>query len=262
MGRCAAEFVDAALAAGASSVRRGGSTSATSTPPGRLRLEALARFLQDVATDDADDAELSEARGVWVLRSSDLEIVTHARVPRGRRARDVLQRHRAALGRAAHAPAVGDRGARRRRRGALGVHRPRARASARRSTTTSTIATASRPAVAACAAGCCTTRRPTTRAWRPWPLRTSDFDVLDHVNNARSLEAVEDELVRRAARDGSPVARADRVPGHARTGRRGDARQRGAGRRRRRRARASGSSVDGEVRVSATVTVAGPGRVA
>jgi acyl-ACP thioesterase len=32
---------------------------------------------------------------------------------------------------------------------------------------------------------------------RPWPLRASDFDVLDHVNNARSLEAVEDELVAR-----------------------------------------------------------------
>ena len=43
---------------------------------GTVRLEALARFLQDVATDDADDAQLSEARGVWVLRSSDLEIVS------------------------------------------------------------------------------------------------------------------------------------------------------------------------------------------
>src|SRR4029077_20588668 len=43
---------------------------------GTVRLEALARFLQVVATDDADDAELSEARGVWVLRSSDLEVVT------------------------------------------------------------------------------------------------------------------------------------------------------------------------------------------
>ena len=29
---------------------------------------------------------------------------------------------------------------------------------------------------------------------RPWPLRDSDFDVLDHVNNARYFEAVEDEL--------------------------------------------------------------------
>jgi acyl-ACP thioesterase len=28
-------------------------------------------------------------------------------------------------------------------------------------------------------------------------VRASDFDVLDHVNNARSLEAIEDELERR-----------------------------------------------------------------
>ena len=32
---------------------------------------------------------------------------------------------------------------------------------------------------------------------RVWPLRVSDFDVLAHVNNARSLEAIEDELVAR-----------------------------------------------------------------
>jgi acyl-ACP thioesterase len=32
---------------------------------------------------------------------------------------------------------------------------------------------------------------------RPWSLRASDFDVLDHVNNARSLEAFEDELALR-----------------------------------------------------------------
>ena len=37
---------------------------------GAVRLEALARFLQDVATDDADDADLSEARGVCDSRWS------------------------------------------------------------------------------------------------------------------------------------------------------------------------------------------------
>ena len=35
---------------------------------------------------------------------------------------------------------------------------------------------------------------PPDAARRPWPLRECDFDVLDHVNNARYLEAVEDEL--------------------------------------------------------------------
>jgi acyl-ACP thioesterase len=41
-------------------------------------------------------------------------------------------------------------------------------------------------------------RRPEPGALsRPWPLRDSDFDVLDHVNNARYFEAVEDELATR-----------------------------------------------------------------
>jgi acyl-ACP thioesterase len=39
-------------------------------------------------------------------------------------------------------------------------------------------------------------RPPVGLGSRPWPLRVSDFDVLDHVNNARSLEAMEDELDR------------------------------------------------------------------
>ena len=46
--------------AGGCSGRTGGSTSATSDASARLRLEALARYLQDVATDDADDAGLSD----------------------------------------------------------------------------------------------------------------------------------------------------------------------------------------------------------
>ena len=49
-----------------------------------------------------------------------------------------------------------------------------------------------RPARARAARARCATGR--CDAVRPWPLRASDFDVLDHVNNARSLEAIEDEL--------------------------------------------------------------------
>ncbi len=40
---------------------------------GRLRLDATARFLQDVATDDADDARLDEAYG-WVVRRTLVEV--------------------------------------------------------------------------------------------------------------------------------------------------------------------------------------------
>jgi acyl-ACP thioesterase len=220
---------------------------------GSVRFEALARFLQDVATDDADDAELSEARGVWVLRSSDLEIVAlpvyHEAVElatfcSGTGPRWAERRTRVVGDRGALVDAAGlwvfidrdtgrplaldddfhDRYAEstdgRRVRGRL-VHAP----------------------------------PPEHAQWRAWPLRSSDFDVLDHVNNARSLEAVEDELVRRLP---------GRIPVRARIEYRGTL-ERGD-------AVALGSSVssegdgdvlavwlavDGEVRVSATVTVEG-----
>jgi acyl-ACP thioesterase len=39
----------------------------------RLRLDAIARFLQDIATDDATDAELDDAVG-WVVRRTMIEV--------------------------------------------------------------------------------------------------------------------------------------------------------------------------------------------
>ena len=44
------------------------------TVEGRLRLDALARYLQDVAYDDAIDAGLGEDAGMWVIRSTELTI--------------------------------------------------------------------------------------------------------------------------------------------------------------------------------------------
>ena len=162
---------------------------------GLVRLDALARFLQDVATDDADDAGLSEARGVWVLRSSDLEVVatpTYQEVvelstfcsgtgPRWAERRTQL---------------VGDGGARVEAAALwVFVDREHGRPIA--------LDDDFHQRYGASAAG----RRvrgplvhgapPPDAQWRPWSLRAGDFDILDHVNNARSLEAVEDELVRR-----------------------------------------------------------------
>src|SRR5215213_5530252 len=221
---------------------------------GSARLEALARFLQDVATDDADDAELSEARGVWVLRSSDLAIgsmpVYHETVelatfcsgtgPRWAERRTRLVGDRGAFVDAAalwvfvdreqgrplvldddfHAR-YGESAGGRRVRGRLVHDAP-----------------------------------PDDARWRPWPLRTSDFDVLDHVNNARSLEAVEDELVRRLA---------GRVPIGARVEYRGTL-ERGDAVSVASAVATDGNdavlavwlAVDGDARVSATVNVAGP----
>jgi acyl-ACP thioesterase len=158
----------------------------------RLRLEAIARYLQDVATDDADDARLSERAGVWVVRSTDVEIVHrpwyHEALelstfcsgtgPRWAERRTTL---------------VGDRGARvetvalwvfvDRERGRPLVldddfHRIYAEAAGARRVRGRLVHGAP----------------PGDANVRPWSLRASDFDVLDHVNNARSLEAIEDEL--------------------------------------------------------------------
>jgi acyl-ACP thioesterase len=41
---------------------------------GRLRLDAVARFLQDVASDDWADAGFGESDGVWVVRRTELSV--------------------------------------------------------------------------------------------------------------------------------------------------------------------------------------------
>ncbi len=48
------------------------------TPTGRVRLDALARFVQDIAYADADDAGLSQA-AAWVVRRTRMHV---ARFPR------------------------------------------------------------------------------------------------------------------------------------------------------------------------------------
>jgi acyl-ACP thioesterase len=227
---------------------------------GAVRLEALARFLQDVATDDADDAELSEARGVWVLRSNDLEIVA-------------APAYHESVELATFCSGTGPRWAERRTRivgeGGAFVDSAGLWVFVDRDT--------GRPLAldddfhdryAESADG----RRVRGRLRhdapaddvqrRPWPLRTSDFDVLDHVNNARSLEAVEDELVRclpggvpvrarieyhRPLERGDAVALASTVTSAVTSDGTGDV-------------LAVWLAVDGDVRVSATVTVRGPGR--
>ena len=45
----------------------------------RLRLEALAHFLQDAATDDVADAGVESRVGVWMLRRIEVEISAPAR---------------------------------------------------------------------------------------------------------------------------------------------------------------------------------------
>jgi acyl-ACP thioesterase len=161
----------------------------------RLRLAALARYLQDVATDDADDSGLDRHRGVWVVRRmaiavfgipryhDEVELLTFCSGtgPAWAERRTTMAAEGRVLAECAaiwvYLDAAGGRpqaldpaffdlygvaAQDRRVHGRLRHPRPA-------------------PALGS----------------RPWALRDSDFDVLDHVNNARAFEAIEDELVER-----------------------------------------------------------------
>jgi acyl-ACP thioesterase len=162
------------------------------TASGRLRLDALARYLQDVADDDVEEVGLV---GVWVLRRlalalgelprfrDDVELTTFCS---GAGRRFAERRTIAVVDGRVAAEAV-----------ALWVY----------------VDDAGRPAPIRdrffdLYGGAAGTRRVTSRLRhpppppgcdrRPWPLRVTDVDVVDHVNNAASWAAVEDELARRA----------------------------------------------------------------
>ena len=161
----------------------------------KLRLEALARYLQDVATDDADDSGLDQYKGVWVVRKLAVEVRS-------------LPRYHDQVELATFCSGVGPCWAERRttmtagdrvlaEAAAVWVYIERAGGrpqplepdffeiygSAAQDRRVSSRLRHRRPEAGA--------------ASRPWPLRDSDFDVLDHVNNARYFEAVEDELATR-----------------------------------------------------------------
>ncbi len=171
------------------------------SPRGRLRLDALARYLQDVAGDDADegrDDDRVEGPGdtTWVVRRT---MVRYEQAPvfrerlvlrtwcagfgsRWAERRTSLDGHRGARVEAVslwvHVDLASGRPARlppafhERWAGATGGRRVSARLSL--------------------------PDRPPAGATRmPWPLRVTDFDVLDHVNNAAYWEPVEEVLATR-----------------------------------------------------------------
>jgi acyl-ACP thioesterase len=163
---------------------------------GRLRLDSLARFLQDLATNDAEDADyVADDRG-WILRRmeldvrrlpsiyEDLELTTWCSGVGGRwaeRSTSIADTREVAGGECVLARAVwvyidletgtpqslppdffevyGE---------AARAHKVSARLK--------------HPAP------------PPDAKRRPWPVRITDFDVFGHVNNAVYWSAVEDEL--------------------------------------------------------------------
>ena len=90
---------------------------------GRCRLDAMARWLQDIAYADLVDAGF-EGRGAWIVRRTRIR-VSRSLASGGPRAAHLLQRHRPLLGRTPH---LDQRRARRRRDGRpLGLPGPGAR---------------------------------------------------------------------------------------------------------------------------------------
>jgi acyl-ACP thioesterase len=168
---------------------------ADADPTGRFRLDALARHLQDVATDDAVDAGLNDASIAWVVRRS---AITIGHWPR------YLER----LTYSTFCSGVGARWAER-RTSVRGDGDADVEAAV---VWVCTDVRSGRPVPpphgferiwAPAAGGRMVSARlflpPPSEglAGRPWQLRAADLDVLGHVNNAVYWAVVEDEMYRR-----------------------------------------------------------------
>jgi acyl-ACP thioesterase len=161
---------------------------------GRLRLDAVARYLQDVAADDVADAGWAADEHVWVVRRTLLD------VPRPFLGDEEVDLATWCSGVGAAAAArrtslVGDRG------GAIEaesvwIHLDRELRPAR-------LGQRFRSVYAPAAEGRGVSTRfslaapPADSTRAPWPLRATDVDLLGHVNNAAYWAAVEEVAVGR-----------------------------------------------------------------
>ncbi|MBK9180048.1 MAG: acyl-[acyl-carrier-protein] thioesterase [Acidimicrobiales bacterium] len=175
---------------GATTVVRLGDVS----PAGRLRLDALARYLQDVAGDDAAAAGLPGEQA-WVVRRTVLRVDRpavlgeHLRLttwcaglgPRWADRRTSVVGDQGGGAEAASLWVYVDPRTGRPLRLPPGFHE-RYGESAGGRTVRARLALPDPPAGATS---------------RPWPLRFADFDALGHVNNAVSWAAIEDALAPR-----------------------------------------------------------------
>lgn len=168
------------------------------SPNGRLRLDSIARFVQDVSNDDTVDAGLRDDMA-WVVRRTVVEVQAEARL-------------REALELTTFCGGVGGRWAERRVsiRGEHGAHIETATLWVHLDMTTGRPiplpaqfhelydeAAGGRRVRAKLRHSAPPADRGGWTSQAPWPLRFSDFDVMDHVNNAVAWAAVEEE---RAAR--------------------------------------------------------------
>ncbi len=179
---------------------------ADATVAGRLRLDALSRYLSEVAQDDVDDAGYREPVG-WLVRRT---MLTIARFP------SLGERLRLAT----RCSGAGPRWAERTTE-VTSATDPRVVAISATALWVAIDPRSGRPTrlgaefdrIYGPAAGAA---RPSTRLehgppdpglqTRDWPLRSTDFDVFGHVNNSIHWAAVEDEL---ALVGGRPPGRAE-----------------------------------------------------
>jgi len=157
---------------------------------GRLRLDAVARYLQDVASDDVADAGWASDEHVWVVRRTELELVA----PFSGDESVALATWCSGVGASAAArrtTIAGDRGGRVEAE-VVWIHLGRdlapLRLPQRFHDVYSPAAEGHRVSTKL------TLRAPADRATRSWPLRATDIDLLGHVNNAVYWSAVEEAL--------------------------------------------------------------------
>ena len=163
-------------------------------PSGHLRLDAAARYLQDLSADDTADAALADSAH-WVVRRTVLHVIAFPRYL------EPLQLATWCSGIGSHyaerrIDMAGERGGRV-EASSLWVHLDPASGRPRRLVD-------GFPALYGEAAG---GRKPSAKlrlgdppgdaAAVPWTLRATDFDVLDHVNNAAYWQVVEEALAAR-----------------------------------------------------------------
>jgi acyl-ACP thioesterase len=156
---------------------------------GRLRLDAIARFLQDAATDDVEETGWGAPEHLWVLRSVRIDVLTPVL---GASAVDVLTwgSSFSALAAGRRWSLVGDDG------GSVEVD-----------STWIHLGPDARPArigpgfdgYAEAAGGRIASTKltlapPAAGSRTAWPLRATDVDLMGHVNNAAYWAAVEHRL--------------------------------------------------------------------
>ena len=163
---------------------------------GRLRLDAAARYIQDVATDDVADAGIDDGENVWIVRRTVIEV--HRQL-----------RHDQSVELATWSGGFGPRWAARRTRiedgggGHVEAETTWVLVDGR------TMRPARVPDAYRRVYGDVPGRQVAVKlrldadvapeaACTPWPIRSTDVDILGHVNNAVYWQAVEEALAGRA----------------------------------------------------------------